>query len=592
MHRFLTSALLIGFFCLTGASARADFSFDGKWEPVVDLRDRTDHFPGKPNRPKPPDGWWVTPIHASLLTDGKVLINGWGRYDRQDCQFHRTRQNGESFILDPRDFTGGSPRTHYISPIHEAPREGTEDVLYCAGHVTLKDGRILFVGGARYLNLGDKPGEQEYGLNYFRLFDPATRSFSQHEFAPQGSPKKGPGMGWYEDGMMWYPTETRLPGGKVLVAGGFTSKCTDSSCMNRDLEIFDPEALIFDHSPWKTWVYHSMAPDTYDPGIKDYTHTFLLPRPVPAELGGGVERQLVLMGWPGKMAFLSLDEGLQMRDRVYVPASDQFMRPGRAAAWDSSAALVGTGEIMVMGGGPNPKAEAQRIDLYNPWTGRWRSKGTGITRHNPALTLLPDGTVLIVNGERGDGPNGEVDGDPSALGDRHRPQVYDPYTDRLTTLPPWDDANPKDRGYHSFALLLKDGRVMLGGGMVGLGQVGCERPDARVFSPPYLFKGERPVVRTFGPAPFEARLGGSFTLEVTGPRVRADRGVVLMALGSETHSFDQNQRYVPLRHEVLSDGKLRVFSPRDAFEAPEGDYVLYVISEGGAPSEGRIARVR
>jgi hypothetical protein len=74
------------------------------------------------------------------------------------------------------------------------------------------------------------------------------------------------------------------------------------------------------------------------------------------------------------------------------------------------------------------------------------------------------------------------------------------------------------RGYHNVALLLKDGRVLIGGGRVysddkeGKYRIGCERPELRLFSPPYLFRGPRPRIKadtepmpiTLGGAPFRA----------------------------------------------------------------------------------------
>ena len=558
------------------------------WEPVVSLRDKTNTFPGTADRPMPPGGWWVTPIHATLLSDGHVLITGWGRFDFSDCRIHRTRQNGESYIVSPDDFTGGADRTFFIQPINENARQGFMDVLYCAGNVTLKDGRILMVGGARYQNLGDNPGEQEYGLNYSRIFDPATQSFSRIDFAPKGSPEKQASMTWYEDGMMWYPTETRIPGGKVFVTGGFDRNCSDSSCVNRDLEIFDPDALITNANPWTTWVNsNQVSSNVYDPGIKDYTHTFLLPEPVPASFGGGNARDLILMGYPGRIAEVSLDQNVDATHRIYIPQDDSnhsFGRPGGAQAWDSSAALVGTGEIMVTGGGSGAKAEAQRIDLYNPQTGKWRSKDMGITRHNPSTTLLPDGSVLIVDGEPGDDT-------ANAIGDRHQPQIYDPFTNELTTLASWPDTNPADRGYHNFSLLLKDGRILLGGGMVTLAEVGCERPDLRVFNPPYLKNGPRPVIG----ANIEVQtlqIGKSFSITYSNAELRSTRGLVLMALGSETHSFDQNQRYIPLNFTSNGDHSLKVDAPANSRIAPEGEYLLFAISDQGVPSVGRSVHVR
>ena len=70
-----------------------------------------------------------------------------------------------------------------------------------------------------------------------------------------------------------------------------------------------------------------------------------------------------------------------------------------------------------------------------------------------------------------------------------------------------------------------------------------------------------------------------------------------MAPGSMTHSFDQNQRYVGLRYEAINgasagDAKqIRVFPPETAFQAPAGEYLLFLVSEDGVPSEAVTVRV-
>ena len=51
------------------------------WGPLSLLRDTTNTFPtGKPS-----GGWYVTPIHAMLLPDGKVLISGFSRKGASGC---------------------------------------------------------------------------------------------------------------------------------------------------------------------------------------------------------------------------------------------------------------------------------------------------------------------------------------------------------------------------------------------------------------------------------------------------------------------------------------------------------------------------
>ena len=67
------------------------------WGPVVELRDDTQSWPDG----KPAGGWWVTPIHATLLPSGNILITGWGRRDRTECAQGGTRKHGTSFLLDP-----------------------------------------------------------------------------------------------------------------------------------------------------------------------------------------------------------------------------------------------------------------------------------------------------------------------------------------------------------------------------------------------------------------------------------------------------------------------------------------------------------
>jgi len=106
----------------------------------------------------------------------------------------------------------------------------------------------------------------------------------------------------------------------------------------------------------------------------------------------------------------------------------------------------------------------------------------GIRRAWPDSVLLPDGTVLVVNGGDDFGVSGEL----------RSPQIVNPTTGAVTTLPPWPD--PEMRGFHAMALLLKDGRILLGGGTDHHHGIGCERADMQLFDPPYLALLGRPVI--------------------------------------------------------------------------------------------------
>jgi len=559
MSRFglpLTLALLVPG-CVADAESVSTAQLVGDtWGPVVDLRDNSNAFPDG----KPPGGWWVTPIHANLLANGKVLVTGWSRHDRESCVLGGTRRHGTTFVVDPDDLTASS---FGVTPIDEHGSPAA-DVLYCSGQAPMPDGKILFTGGSSYLHLGT-PTEQEFGLDYARVYDPMTDSFTRVA-SPMGGGPSG-------NNATWYPTNTRLADGRILVTGGFTRCCGDQFA-NNSVQIFDPSA--FDHAtnPWTTLVPHDQSRSELTPGLRDYTHTILLPRPVHA---GGHVRDVALVGAQGKTLLLSTTPGVPANQRLVL--ADGGARPGNAAAWDSTAALLSTGELLTMGGTSDP-AIAQRADLYNPATRTWRSVDTGIGRHNASSVLLPDGTVLLINGENGNG----------FAGDRRRPQIFDPATGNVTTLAPWPD-DSKERGYHNMALLLEDGRVLIGGGTSSAGGIGCERADLRIYNPPYFSLGARPIL--VGAAePTAMTIGGdAVSLEVSNGPLRARGGVVLMAHGSFTHAFDQNQRYVPLDYTLAADGTLRVTPPATDAIAPQGDYILYLVSAAGVPSVGKSVRL-
>jgi hypothetical protein len=66
--------------------------------------------------------------------------------------------------------------------------------------------------------------------------------------------------------------------------------------------------------------------------------------------------------------------------------------------------------------------------------------------------------------------------------------------------------------------------------------------------------------------------------------------VTLLALGSVTHSFDQNQRLVTLGF-TRGSGVLTVNAPTSNNVAPPGYYQLFIVNDAGVPSVGRMVRI-
>ncbi|MFI5100935.1 MAG: galactose oxidase early set domain-containing protein, partial [Actinomycetes bacterium] len=147
-------------------------------------------------------------------------------------------------------------------------------------------------------------------------------------------------------------------------------------------------------------------------------------------------------------------------------------------------------------------------------------------------------------------------------------------TGQWTTLA----SNQVPRYYHSVAVLLPDGRVLVGGGWGGNGGILVRQRSYEIFSPPYLFKGPRPAI--FG-GPGAAGYGTAFTLGV--PNASDIASVALIPPAAVTHNFDENQRFVPLGFNVIPGG-LQVAAPPNANYAPPGPYMLWIVNKNGVPS--------
>jgi Domain of unknown function (DUF1929)/Kelch motif len=463
----------------------------------------------------------VAPIHASLLRTGEVLMAG---VDHQRSRF-------PNFILDPA--ASGPFQIEAMA----VPMRHHKDSLICAGHAFLADGRMLQVGGQHLA--------PELGLDYGLVFDARVK----------GS------LGWSAirpdliGGPAWYPTVTRLADGQMLVISGFSDF---GSVENRTIQTFDPVDLDGGRHPWKQLASHEEVPDVSPTGA-DYTHTFLLPRPIMVDAR---PRQVAMFGRTGLVhLFNPIDHFDDAADRFATKPNGH--RPGPrgvpASAAGASSALLADGRILIAGGGEEGgEAATSMVDIYDPADDTWRSLDTGIKRSHPGAVLLPDGTVLIVNGD-GDAPD-EVSS----------PQIFDPESEAVTTGPPCRDG--KRRGYHNVALLLPDGRVLTAGGELGGEE--SERPDLRLFSPPYLsplVEGQRPRILS---APLEMGYGRAYPIGFRGGPVQK---VTLVGLGSMTHSFDQNQRLVVLYEGEAVEEAVTIVGPSDSAVAPPGDYMLFVL---------------
>jgi galactose oxidase len=238
-----------------------------------------------------------------------------------------------------------------------------------------------------------------------------------------------------------------------------------------------------------------------------------------------------------------------------------------------SAVMYSPGRIMIVGGSDPPDGQptntAELIDLNQP-NPVWRyTEPMTYARRQFNATLLADGQVLVTGGTSSPGFS-----DPA--GAVHTAEVWDPETERWTSLA----SGRITRVYHSTTLLLPDGRVLHAGSGDGPGLP--RELTAELFSPPYLFRGERPAISS-GPD----RLGYGQAFTVGTPEAGEIVRVTLIRLGSVTHAFDQSQRFLSLSFR-RSAGGLTISAPASGALAPPGPYLLAILNGVGVPSVARI----
>jgi hypothetical protein len=114
-------------------------------------------------------------------------------------------------------------------------------------------------------------------------------------------------------------------------------------------------------------------------------------------------------------------------------------------------------------------------------------------------------------------------------------------------------------------------------------------PSFEVWSPPYLFRGDRPTITR---AQAGIDYGERFAIGTPDP-AEID-SVVLLALMSPEHDIDPDQRSLALAFTRAGDGTLEAVAPPSGNVAPPGRYYLVVnrkSDKGPIPSVARIVKV-
>ena len=479
-------------------------------------------------------------IHAHLLPTGKVLY--WGRRTAAGSLVFATLNDHhcDTYLWDPA--TGLSIPTKN-SPVLP---DGTTVNLFCAGHALLADGRVMVVGGHLF---------DSQGANQSCIYDPATDEWTAQTPMNDGR---------------WYPSALALPDGGLLAISG--SFATGALQPPPNANQVNPTPQVWRNGSWSSLTNFDNTLDAKlglkIPALPLFPRLHVEPK----------QGHVFMSGSLGTSFFLDPNGG------------DWSLGPIRDAANRDYAPSVmyESGKVIFIGGGTDDKTQlptnlAETIDL-NEATPQWKpTAAMHFRRRQHNATVLPDGTVLVTGGTQGKDFN-DVD-DPGAT--VHQAELWDPTTGTWTILA----EEEVDRCYHSTAVLLPDGRVLSAGGGEYAPTNNVANPakdthaDAQLFSPPYLFKGQRPMIIS---APIEASYAQAFEVTVGAGDTIAK--VSWVRLTSVTHSCNQNQLLNFLTFAQASD-KITVTAPTSANIAPPGHYLLFVLNAQGVPSIGHIVHI-
>ncbi|XP_075516095.1 aldehyde oxidase GLOX-like [Primulina tabacum] len=265
------------------------------------------------------------------------------------------------------------------------------------------------------------------------------------------------------------------------------------------------------------------------------------------------------------------------------------------------------GEVLVCGGAPRGANgtfigalnTCGRIRINDP-NPSWMMETMPMGRVMGDMLLLPTGDVLIINGA-GSGTAGWG----SARNPVLSPVIYRP-NNRVRSRFEVHNPSSRPRMYHSTAILVRDGRVLVGGNNPHVyydfkTKLFPTDLSIEAFSPPYLdpkFAKLRPTIVS---PPSQAKIGYRKTINVrfTIPPGRLNVSSVMVTMVAPsfvTHTFSMNQRLLVLSRVgsvtavARSTYQIPVIAPGSGNLAPSGYYLLFVCHQG-IPSVGIWVRI-
>ena len=274
---------------------------------------------------------------------------------------------------------------------------------------------------------------------------------------------------WFEHEGYFYWFEHSSSGEKLVVADD-NSKTTPISGNSTTANLWADKPEVYDPTA-NTWTALSKV-STSEIHEEEYPFSYLLPS--------------------GEVFTIGPSEDVSYELNV---ANQTWTATGGASGiTNGSSVMYRPGKILYSGGAPsvikvtNASASAATIDLTAA-TPKWRQIAPmHYARVYHTLTMLANGEVLAIGGE--------PTSDQSIVTSGVLPtEIWNPATETWRAAAPIAAA----RNYHSTAMLLPNGKVLLAGGGHYNALSDPGEFSAQTYSPPYLFDGPRPTI-TSAPA--------------------------------------------------------------------------------------------
>ncbi|XP_059638113.1 aldehyde oxidase GLOX-like [Cornus florida] len=500
----------------------------------------------------------ITAMHMQLLHNDRVVI-----FDRTDFGHSNISLPNGKCRKDPKDLALTTDCTAHSVEYNVAtntirPLMVLTDV-WCSSGAVVSDGRLIQTGGFN---------DGEYVV---RIFQPCSYCDWQ-ELNSKLTKRR------------WYATNHILPDGRQIIIGG--------------RQQFNYEFYPKTASSSEAYNLPFLA-QTSDRRIENNLYPFVFLN---------VDGNLFIFA-NNRAILFNYFKGVVVKTYPAIPGGDPRSYPSTGSSVLLPLKdLQGTqieAEVLVCGGAPKGSYSSAingkfvgalntcgRIKITDP-NPQWVVEKMPLARVMGDMLLLPNGNVLIINGAASGTAGWENGRDPvlkpiiylpvSPIGSRF--EVQNP-----TTVP---------RMYHSTAILLRDGRVLIGGSNPHelykfTGVLFPTELRLEAFSPSYLDSGSailRPKI--VSPVPqVKLGYGKKLTVQFTVTGVLNGNlvSITMVAPSFNTHSFSMNQRLLVLGGgNVVKVGKstyeVTVMTPGSGNLAPSGYYLLFVVHQE-IPSEG------